>query len=154
MIAILQRINPRFLANYTSLIVLAFAGFNFLFFFFNRENDFTFPYLAIVGYSTISMLFGLLVYDIVHKRTRVFITVFGNRILQFLGRVSYACYIIHWPLYLIASPFVHRWLTPYTGLPLRDFLVSSVLTGLAYFLGYLSYRYFESRFLRFKKQFE
>jgi len=154
MIAILQRINPRFLANYTGLIVLAFAGFNFLFFFFNRENDFTFPYLAIVGYSTISMLFGLLVYDIVHKRTRVFITVFGNRILQFLGRVSYGCYIVHWPLYLIASPFVHRWLTPYTGLPLRNFLVSSVLTGLAYFLGYLSYRYFETRFLRFKKHFE
>lgn len=154
MVAILQRINAGFLAKYTSAIVFAFAGFNFLFFFFNRQNQFTFPYLAIVGYSTVAMLFGLLVYDMIHDRTKLFTRIFSNPVLKFFGKVSYGCYIIHWPLYLILSPYVERWMTPYLKAPMQYFFSSFILTALAYFLGYLSFRYFESYFLRFKRKFE
>jgi peptidoglycan/LPS O-acetylase OafA/YrhL len=52
MIALLQRINRRFLTSYTPFIVLFFAALNFAFFFINRNNQFSFPYLALVGYTT------------------------------------------------------------------------------------------------------
>jgi len=154
MVALLQKINPGFLRKYTAAIVLAFAGFNFMFFFFNRENQFTFPYLAIAGYSTVAMLFGLLVYDIIHERTKLLIRIFSNRILKFFGRVSYGCYIIHWPLYLLLSPYLLKWITPYISGHPKEFMVSFIATALSYLLGYLSYRYFESYFLKLKKRFE
>lgn len=154
MVALLQKINPGFLRKYTAAIVLAFAGFNFMFFFFNRENQFTFPYLAIAGYSTVAMLFGLLVYDIIHERTKLLIRIFSNRILKFFGRVSYGCYIIHWPLYLLLSPYLLKWITPYVSGDPKHFITSFIATALSYLLGYLSYRYFESYFLRLKKRFE
>lgn len=154
MVAILQRINPGFLAKYTSAIVFGFAGINFLFFFFNRQNQFTFPYLAIVGYSTVAMLFGLLVYDIIHGRTKLLIRIFSNKILKLFGRISYGCYIIHWPLYLILSPYLERWMRPYVSDSYRYFITSFILTAFAYLLGYFSYRYFEFYFLKFKRKFE
>lgn len=153
MIALLQRINPKFLGKYTSLIVSIFAGLNFLFYFFNRKYQFSFPYLAIVGYTTFAMLFGLLVDDIVNRRTKFFTAIFDVGILKFCGTVSYGCYIIHWPLYLFMRPFLERWGGQYISFISPQFFASVIALIASYIAGYLSYRFFEMRFLRLKKHF-
>lgn len=152
-IALLQRIRPRFLANNTAIIVSIFAGFNFLFYFFNRRNQFTLPYLAIVGYTTLAMLLGLLVNDMVNRQTKLFSAVFNMSLLKFCGKVSYGCYIIHWPLYLATAPFMEQWAAANITWISPQFFASTVATVASYMAGYLSYRYFEMPFLRLKKQF-
>ncbi|HEU4470628.1 MAG TPA: acyltransferase, partial [Flavisolibacter sp.] len=153
-IAILQKINPQFLRNNTALIVLAFAGFNFLFYFINRQYNDSFPYLAMVGYTTLAMLIGLLVDDMVNGRTPFFHLLFGLPFLKFIGRISYGCYILHWPLYLITEPFLEQWSSTHLSWLPSHYFASTAITLLSYLLGYLSYRYFEMKFLGLKKHFE
>jgi peptidoglycan/LPS O-acetylase OafA/YrhL len=153
MVALLQRVNPKFLGKNTAIIVSTFAGFNFLFYFFNKQYQFSFPYLAIVGYTTVAMLFGLLVYDIVNRQTKIFTVLFNVRILKFCGMVSYACYIVHWPLYLATKEYLEQWSAVHVSFISAPFFASTIVTLASYLIGFLSYRYFEMYFLRLKKHF-
>ena len=153
MVALLQKINREFLGKYMSIIVLAFAAFNFIFYLVNLRYNDSFPYLALVGFSTFSMIFGLLVYDIVNRQTPLWDKIFNNQPLKFLGMVSYGTYIFHWPLYLILNPYLIQWAKQFMSPDGAQFFASIVATVLAYTLGFLSYRYFEMRFLRLKKHF-
>lgn len=152
-VALLQKINMKFLEKNTSIVIFVFAGLNFLFYFLNLRYDDSLPYLAIIGYTTFAMIFGLLVYDIVSIGTPIYRTIFNISFLKFFGRISYGCYIIHWPLYLIISPFLRDWAAHYWSAFSANFFASAIATILAYLLGYLSYRYFEMKFLVLKKHF-
>ena len=153
MIAILQRINFRFLERNTALIVFSFAVLNFIFYFINRQHEDSFPYLPMVGYTTFAMIFGLLVNDMVNNRTRLFTTLFNIPALKFIGRISYGCYIIHWPLYLLTAPWLESWSSLHLPFLPARFFASFVATVASYALGYLSYRFFELRFQELKKHF-
>lgn len=153
MVALLQKINTRFLGKNMSLIVLGFAAFNFIFYFVNLQYHDTFPYLALVGFSTFSMIFGLLVYDIINRQTKFFSDIFNIGILKFLGRISYGTYIFHWPLYLLIKPTLTSWASVNVNSFSPQLFASVIATILSYLLGFLSYRYFELRFLRMKKHF-
>lgn len=152
-VAVLQKINFKFLGKNTAVIVFVFAGLNFLFYFINKQYNFSFPYLAIVGYTTFAMIFGLLIYDIVNGGTKLFTTIFNFAPLKLIGRISYGCYIIHWPLYLIIGPYLVKWCTQNIPFISANFFASATATIIAYILGYLSYRYFEMKFLHLKKHF-
>jgi peptidoglycan/LPS O-acetylase OafA/YrhL len=153
MVALLQKINRNFLQRYMALIVFGFAAFNFIFYLVNLQYNDSFPYLALVGFSTFSMIFGLLVYDIVNVQTKIWDRIFNIEVLKFLGRISYGTYIFHWPLYLILHPFLMKWAKQFMLPVSAQFFTSISATILAYSLGYLSYRYFELRFLKLKKHF-
>lgn len=153
MVALLQKINRDFLGKYMAWVVMAFAAFNFIFYLVNLQFGDSFPYLALVGFSTFSMIFGLLVYVIVNRRSAFFTAVFDIALLKFLGRISYGTYIFHWPLYLIVHPFLYQWTATGLSSTGAQLFTSVTATVLAYTLGYLSYRYFEMRFLRLKKYF-
>lgn len=153
MVALLQKINSKFLEKNTATIVLCFALINFIFYFLNREYENSFPYLAMVGYSTFAMIFGLLVYDIINKNTPLFTNIFNLSFLKFIGMISYGTYIFHWPLYLALKPFLVKWSDNYIPAISPEVLASSVATLLAFILGYFSYRFFELKFLRLKKYF-
>jgi peptidoglycan/LPS O-acetylase OafA/YrhL len=73
--------------------------------------------------------------------------------LKLVGRISYGCYIIHWPLYLIIGPYLRTFAEQYISDFSANFLASAVATLLAYVLGYFSYQYFEIKFLRLKDHF-
>ncbi len=153
MVALLQRINSQLLKKYLSTVVLFFAAANFIFFFINRQYQFSFPYLALVGYTTFAMLFGLLVNEAVSGSNRIINFIFNIPILKFFGRISYGFYIIHWPLYLVIHPYLLPWLSDHVkGMP-AQFSISLLATLLAVLLSWFSYRYFERYFLKLKHQF-
>jgi len=132
---------------------MAFAAFNFIFYFLNLEFKGTLPYLGLLGFSTFSMLFGLVVYDIINRQSKAITQLLDIKPLTFMGRVSYGTYIFHWPLYLMLDPSVSSWAARnLAGIP--PHLFSSILISiLSVVIGYLSFRYFELHFLRMKKHF-
>jgi peptidoglycan/LPS O-acetylase OafA/YrhL len=153
MIALLQRINPGFLKKYTAVIVLFFAAANFAFFFINRSNQFSFPYLALVGYTTFAMLFGLLVNEAVTGNTKLINLLFNIPLLKFFGRISYGFYMLHWPLFLLLSPWLYTWAQDFVSGPLLPVMVAVIATLVAIGVSWISYRYFEHYFLKMKDKF-
>lgn len=153
MLALLQRVSPRFIKNYMPWVILSFAALNFVFYFINRGNQFSFPYLALIGYSTFAMIFTLLVNETVSGETRIINQVFGIAPLKFLGRISYGLYIFHWPVHVLLLPQVNRILNgSITGT--SGAIVTALITSLAAILiSWLSYRYIESWFLKLKERF-
>lgn len=153
MIALIKRVNESFLKKYTPYIVFFFAGLNFIFFFINREYHFTFPYLALVGYTTFAMMFGLLLNEAISGETKLINILFNNQPLKFFGRISYGFYIFHWPVYLFLHPYLLSWISNHvTGLSVH-FIVSIIATLIGVAISWISYRYFERYFERMKKKY-
>lgn len=152
MVALLLHINPGFLKKYTPWIVLFFAVMNFAFFFVNRNHDFGFPYLALAGYTTFAMLFGLLVNEAVTGGTPLISRIFSFAPLRFFGKISYGFYMFHWPVYLLMSPWLYMRMSSFLQGHLLNFSVSLVATAGAMLISWISYRYFELYFLRLKEK--
>lgn len=149
-VALLLHINPGFLKKYTPWIVLFFALMNFAFYFVNRSHEFGFPYLALAGYTTFAMIFGLLVHETVTGGTPLLTKIFSFAPLRFFGRISYGFYMFHWPVYLLISPWLYQLFAPGLGGQALQFTVSILATLAAILLSWLSFRYFESYFLNLK----
>lgn len=153
MVALIRTLNRDFLKKHTTWIVLFFAAVNFIFFFINRRFEFSFPYLALVGYTTFAMIFGLLVNDAVEGETRIVNIIFRNRVLKFFGMISYGFYIFHWPVYLLLRPKLLEIMSPYFDQSLLEFMVALTGTGIAVVISWISYRYYERIFLNKKARF-
>jgi peptidoglycan/LPS O-acetylase OafA/YrhL len=153
MVALLLRIDGEFLKRNTWFIVLMFAILNFAFFFINRSYDFSFPYLSLVGYTTIAMMFGLLVNEAVTRSTKMINVLFGSPVLRFFGRISYGFYIFHWPVYLLLTPVFLKWFSANSD-NWSQFWTSVLATAAAILVSWLSYQYYEKPFLRLKDRFE
>ncbi len=153
MIAILQRIDKDVLRKYTWIIVLSFALMNFAFYLFDKRFFFSVPYLAIIGYPTFAMLFGLLVNEAITKTSKLVNYIFTIPVLTFFGRISYGFYIFHWPVYIVLYPFVFPWLTHYFKEISAQYIEAILSTGVAVVVSWISYRYYERFFLNLKNRF-
>jgi peptidoglycan/LPS O-acetylase OafA/YrhL len=151
MVALMQKIDPKFIGKHLALIVLTFAGFNYLFYYINLKHGDSIPYLGILGFSTFSMIFGLLVYEIINRQNSIFSKMLDVRLLNFLGRISYGTYIFHWPLYILLVAVMPHF---FNNNFYHNLTVSITATVLAFLIGHLSFIYFESYFLRLKKHFK
>jgi peptidoglycan/LPS O-acetylase OafA/YrhL len=152
MVALLQKINSKFLNSYQPVIISIFACFNFLFYFINLNSDLNFPYLALVGYTTFSMLFGLLVYEGVQGGNNFIQTIFCWKPLVYLGKISFGLYIFHWPVYVLLKSFFDNWISANFNIN-PNLATSLILSLMAVLISILSFTFFEVRFLKLKKHF-
>lgn len=153
-VALLQFINRGFLKKHTTWIVLVFAAINFIFFFFNRSYDFSFPYLALVGYTTFAMIFGLLVNEVISGDSSWLNRIFEISLLRFFGRISYGFYIFHWPVFLLLNTPLARLMDPWLEGVWLNISVAVLATAVAVAISWLSFRFFERYFLQMKKNYE
>jgi peptidoglycan/LPS O-acetylase OafA/YrhL len=153
-VALLLRINSNFLEKNTSLIVLFFAVLNVAFYFINQCYQFSFPYLALAGYTTFAMMFGLLVNQAVTKETKLINFIFNIPLLKFFGRISYGIYMFHWPVYLLLSLYLSSWVKGFTSGWLTELVISAMGTLAVIALSWLSFNYFEKYFLKMKVKFD
>ncbi|MES1198267.1 MAG: acyltransferase [Chitinophagaceae bacterium] len=155
MLAIMLRFNPDLLRKYISMVVFGFAIINFGFYFLNRLYSYSLPYLAIVGYTTFAMLFGLLVYKAITNENKLIQFIFNNSILKFFGKISYGLYVYHWPVKLLFFPFFKNFFLNKIAISSQNSEVCSAIlvTIAAVLLSVISYRYFESPFLKFKTRY-
>lgn len=153
MLALFRKINKKALYKFTPVIVFTLAGLNFLFYFFNRQAQFSLPFMAIIGYTTFAALFGFLINEGVEENNKVIKIIFTNRILRFFGRISYSLYVFHWPLHLLTFPILLNWLSSYISNSNFLQIGGAIITTLAGIgLSIISYYYFELPFLRLKKR--
>jgi peptidoglycan/LPS O-acetylase OafA/YrhL len=153
-LALIMKTNRGFIEKYTTAIVLTLAGVNFLFYFFNKDNNFTFPYLAIAGYTTFAVMLALLIYESIKGTNKPVELLFNNPIMKFFGKYSYGLYVYHWPIYLLLNDFLLSKITDNISFIPPRIVASMISTSVAVALSVISYRYFESYFIKRKKAFE
>lgn len=152
MLALILHSNSQLLKQYTAHIAFLLSVLNFIFFFLNRANSFTFPFFPFIGYTTFAILFALLINELILERTKLLNSFFSVSFLRFFGRISYGFYIFHWPIFVLLSPATKRILNENLQIE-SDILVSLVLTLLAILISCISYYFFEKRFLNLKRHF-
>jgi peptidoglycan/LPS O-acetylase OafA/YrhL len=154
LLSVLREVNYKAINRYFTLIVLGLAALNFVFYFFNRQNQFYYPYLAIAGYTTFAIIFGLLVNEGVEGGNTVINKILSFSLLRFFGSISYGLYVFHWPLYLLLAPGLEKWFIDHKTFIDASLAASLIATALSVLLAYLSFHFFEKKFLLLKKKFE
>lgn len=155
MLALTKLINYNFLKKYSYLIIFSLATLNFLFYFINRYKQFTFPYWAIVGYTTFSVIFALIAYEAIDRRDKILTFILSIPLLRFLGKISYGFYVFHWPIYFMLYKYTDSWAQSnfrLDGFSLH-FFVSLVLTFIAFIISVISYYTYERIWLRLKERY-
>jgi len=155
MLAILQFMRSPFIKKYFTGLVLLLAALNFIFYFINKQYEFTYPYLAIVGYTTFAMLFAIVVHEVIQGENKVFNFLLNIKPLRFFGKISYGLYVFHWPVYLILYGWVEEQTEAMTNLSGNSLMivVSILLTLIGVLISIFSFYTFESYFLKKKKAF-
>jgi peptidoglycan/LPS O-acetylase OafA/YrhL len=117
-----------------------------------RDMDTTNPFFATIGYTLTALLFACLLHKSIqfpHSRMARFFTA---PVLRSFGKISYGLYVLHFPVLLVFQQRCYDWATVhFGGDPLLLRILSVILCFfISCFISILSYRYFESRFLRLK----
>lgn len=151
MIALLQAASPHFLTRNTTWIVIGLALLNLLFDFVNGLYQYSFPYLALVGFTTFPFMFGLLIHEATRGSATWVKHIFSIPLLRFLGKISFGLYIFHWPLYVLLKPGIIKWISE-MGIGYEELLCSCVITLMAVLISTISFYFFEMKFLTMKEK--
>ena len=153
MLAILQFMRSPFVRKYFTALVLLLAAMNFVFYFINKKYNFTYPYLAIVGYTTFAMLFAIVVHEVIQGNNKFLNFLLNIKPLKFFGRISYGLYVFHWPVYLILYGWVEQKLRSMAKLSENNtaIIVSIMLTMIGVLISVISFYTFERYFFEKEK---
>jgi peptidoglycan/LPS O-acetylase OafA/YrhL len=124
------------------------------------------PLFTVVGYTVTALGFAGLLAAVVRNRSSWLKLVMETRILAWFGKYSYGIYLFHMLVWFLSHKVLNAELAP-DGTPLDPAafnpLFSNILldapirlalvTGLTALLAWVSYHYFEKRFLRLKRYF-
>ncbi len=152
-VAILNSYSSGFLSKKTKFIIYITIGINLIFYIFNYTNNNQLPYLALFGYTSVAVFMGLIINKVIHEEFQ-FINDFLNlSFLRFIGKVSYGLYVFHWPIYRGIGPFISEWSGRFIDQLYASFLASIITSFLALIICWLSFKYFETPFLKMKTRF-
>jgi peptidoglycan/LPS O-acetylase OafA/YrhL len=113
------------------------------------------PYMYTIGYSSIALLFGVLVAYCLEFNNAGLSRMLQVKWLRGFGRYSYGLYVFHLPIYFLCDHIAKDILS--INLPLRgaySFLYLGLLIAISYGIAWVSFNFFEQRFLRLKRHFE
>lgn len=109
------------------------------------------PSFQTFGYTCISIMFGFILFQILEKSNKYLTSLLSNEALQYCGKISYGLYIFHWPIYLTGFGMLNKLLKN------QDFSLSTIhyfnvfySIIITFSISHLSYKYFESHFLKMK----
>jgi peptidoglycan/LPS O-acetylase OafA/YrhL len=136
------------------LYVLIFIFFSFrnlqhFFPFIKKTFEFLWPYHINAEHFSAVSSFLILVLVVMHKPAQVFLE---NKILLYLGKISYSIYLIHWLLVIFIMDYWDIW-SKFLGDGYFRFYGMFVLyIATTIFLAGLLYRYVEQPFIKLSKR--
>jgi len=135
--------HPLFLKVFTSKITQAFAWFIVLLLLIN-----VFHIASVIDHEIVSVVTVMLIVGQITVKNRLINL--DNKLCDFLGKISYGMYVIH-PLIIFFAGRMMKELT----MPdlLKYILVYTLVTGVTIIISWLSYQYFEKRFLKIKMKY-
>jgi peptidoglycan/LPS O-acetylase OafA/YrhL len=109
------------------------------------------PWTAVIGYTLLAMLFASMIVGAI--RSTAVRRFFQARFLMEIGKYSYAMYLLHQLARPVMPLLIHR-LAPKVGsVGFAAVLCSAGWFACLYVVARISFRFFESRFLRMKDRF-
>ncbi len=109
------------------------------------------PHFTIFGYSTITIIFGLVLIFVLEKENKLTKFLFENRVLKGLGKISYGLYVYHWPTLVIFKIYFLNYLKDFGISNYKSIAIISISAVLlAITVSVMSYHFFEKKILAFK----
>lgn len=135
----LLRLGSILLGIHLSVMVLAKTVFTGL------------PHFQFFGYSSIAVVFGIIIFFAIEKRNAVSKLLLENSSLQYIGKISYGLYVYHWPVLILLKLYVLDKLVG-IGYSYTAGYIAVSLAGLviAFLLSIASYHLFEKKMLALK----
>jgi peptidoglycan/LPS O-acetylase OafA/YrhL len=125
------------------LLCILLAGLLLLFFNFS---------LGVFRLTWIALFFGVFIMIPLADETSLLSRIFQNKLLVIFGKYSYGIYLIHMPVNYLCHFILSR--QGYKIQSVQEHLVfNSVSILVIFFVAYLSYEYFEKRFIAFGKKY-
>jgi peptidoglycan/LPS O-acetylase OafA/YrhL len=79
---------------------------------------------------------------------------FNHRILRFFGNYSYGLYVFHYPLHCLLTSPIRLFVDAHLHIKVIGVIIAAIIVGtISTLVALLSYHFFESAFLRLKKNF-
>ncbi|MBS1605690.1 MAG: acyltransferase [Bacteroidetes bacterium] len=108
------------------------------------------PYFTTIGYTVNALLSALILSEAL-RPAGLIARLLANRMLQFLGRISYTLYLVHVPILLLTEPAlnvrIQNWLP---NSPADQPIAVSMCFGICLLYSSISYKYFETPILSLK----
>lgn len=138
-----------------TLKLLSFTSIAILFFYvivFQQVNANSVFYLTI-GYTIVAITYAVLIFASVLNKNKILKKITNNPFLKYSGKISYSIFIIHYPLYTIGLGFLN-WIVHHyhVNISSNSLLIINGLCcfPLTYLASHLSFKYYESYFLKWK----
>lgn len=153
LLAILNLLNRQLLVRGFKKVIFLLIGCNLLYLLLRYLLNLPLPYTPFLGAPSVAILFGLIVcYTILHGHIPL---LKKSAILTFFGKISYALYIFHWPVYILTSSYlisVFRLAFP-NSLFFAQLLAALLCTLFAVIISTISFYTFERFFIKLKNRF-
>lgn len=146
------RPSKRLLAGFAAaaalgLVIVGFTGY--------RQLYYDGPFMSTIGFSSLAILFTVLIAYCLEFNDGLLPQALQARWLRAFGRYSYGLYVFHLPIYYAWYHLTRDVLSielPPKGI--YSFLYLGLLIGSSYAVAWVSFNFFEERFLRLKRRFE
>ena len=142
------------LAIVTSITILAgmaanwYQGIHFVLWCMGYPYNMPAHFQYVWGYSLLDITAVLLIVGCLRDELKLF----SNKILVTIGKISYGLYIIHRPVFRVVTA-IEPWLKVHVGVNFARVICLIFFLFTSLLLAKLSFRYFETPFLRLKSRF-
>lgn len=114
------------------------------------------PFFTSGGFLALEIAFASILFLAINERENIIKKITHSSFLKATGKISYGMYIFHWPVFLLSFSFINKLLSylhlilPASCIQIINALVSIIIS---YAISYVSFRFFESKFLKLKSKY-